>query len=82
VSHILHFGLGNFHRAHQAWYTDLANRKSGAQWQITGMSLRSATVRDILQPQHCDYTLVISGQAGEGACGIYLCERSDLRSAA
>lgn len=64
MAHILHFGLGNFHRAHQAWYTDLANRRGGAQWRITGVSLRSATVRDILQPQDCDYTLVISGQDG------------------
>ena len=65
MSQILHFGLGNFHRAHQAWYTDLANRKDGAaQWGITGVSLRSATVRDMLAPQGCDYTLVTSGQDG------------------
>ncbi|WP_409438163.1 hypothetical protein, partial [Yoonia sp.] len=30
---ILHFGLGNFHRAHQAWYT----QKAGG-WSITGVS--------------------------------------------
>lgn len=64
MAHILHFGLGNFHRAHQAYYTDLANRQGGEQWHITGVSLRSADVRDSLQPQECDYTLVISGQDG------------------
>jgi fructuronate reductase len=64
MAKILHFGLGNFHRAHQAWYTDLANREGGTQWSITGVSLRSSSVRDILQPQDGDYTLVISGQDG------------------
>lgn len=64
MGRILHFGLGNFHRAHQAYYTDLANRLGGPQWRITGVSLRSAGVRDILKPQACDYTLVISGQDG------------------
>lgn len=64
MAKILHFGLGNFHRAHQAWYTDLANRQGGEQWSITGVSLRSSSVRDILLPQDGDYTLVISGQNG------------------
>jgi fructuronate reductase len=64
MAKILHFGLGNFHRAHQAWYTDLANRMGGEQWTITGVSLRSSSVRDILQPQDGDFTLVISGQDG------------------
>lgn len=61
---IVHLGVGNFHRAHQAWYTELANRQSREHWQIIGVSLRSATVRDQLAPQNCDYTLAISSQAG------------------
>jgi fructuronate reductase len=56
---ILHFGLGNFHRAHQAWYT----QKAGG-WSITGVSLRSATIRDALAPQNFDYTLVMRDASG------------------
>ena len=66
MSRILHFGLGNFHRAHQAWYTEQANRLATGhdddQWQITGVSLRSRAVRDLLVPQECDYTLMISNR--------------------
>ena len=56
---ILHFGLGNFHRAHQAWYT----QKAGV-WSITGVSLRSAAIRDALKPQNFDYTLVMRDASG------------------
>ena len=55
---ILHFGIGNFHRAHQAWYTKLANEKSEEDWRITGVSLRSSAIRDQLKPQNFAYTLV------------------------
>lgn len=55
---VLHFGIGNFHRAHQAWYTAVANRLSGENWRIIGVSLRSGTVRECLEPQGFRYTLV------------------------
>lgn len=58
---ILHFGIGNFHRAHQAWYTAEANRVSGENWSITGVSLRSASIREQLEPQQFSYTLVTKG---------------------
>lgn len=54
---IVHFGIGNFHRAHQAVYCeDLLNRGS-TQWGIVGISLRSSNVHDALKPQDCLYTL-------------------------
>lgn len=58
---ILHFGVGNFHRAHQAWYTQTANalHPDAPQWRITGVSLRSAAIRDALVPQRYAYTLAI-----------------------
>ncbi|WP_226782955.1 mannitol dehydrogenase family protein [Oceaniglobus trochenteri] len=59
MNRILHFGIGNFHRAHQAWYT---HRAGG--WKITGVSLRSAGVRDRLAPQDFGYTLVIKDAKG------------------
>lgn len=48
---IVHLGLGAFHRAHQAVYTDLAMSASGGDWGITGVSLRSDAVARQLRPQ-------------------------------
>lgn len=54
---IVHFGVGNFHRAHQAWYTQRANEVSGESWKITGVSLRRPDTRDALALQDYRYTL-------------------------
>lgn len=64
MARILHFGLGNFHRAHQAIYTDDANAKTGSDWTITGVSLRRPDVRDRLAAQDFDYTLVVRDSSG------------------
>ncbi len=62
---ILHFGLGAFHRAHQAVYTDDAIAASGDIWGITGVSLRSPAVAAQLNPQDGLYTA--SFRSGSGA---------------
>lgn len=54
---ILHIGVGNFARAHLADYT-----QDAGGWTITGVSLRSATVRDGLRAQGYDYGLAVQGQ--------------------
>jgi fructuronate reductase len=54
---IVHFGIGAFHRAHQAWYTDLAMSGGERGWMISGVSLRSAGVAAQLNPQDGLYTL-------------------------
>lgn len=54
---ILHIGLGNFARAHLADYT-----QDAGGWQVTGVSLRSPTVRDGLRAQGYCYGLAIQGQ--------------------
>ena len=41
---IVHLGLGNFHRAHQAVYTDAAVAAHGGDWGIIGVSSRSSAV--------------------------------------
>ncbi len=52
----IHFGPGAFHRVHQAWYFDrLMERDS--RWAITGVSLKSAGIRDALTPQDGLYVL-------------------------
>lgn len=61
---ILHLGIGAFHRAHQAWYTDAAMATAGGAWGIVGASLRGAGTRDSLVAQDCLYTLVEKGAAG------------------
>jgi fructuronate reductase len=56
---IVHLGLGAFHRAHQAVYTERAMAASGeSQWGICGVSQRSRFVVDDLQPQDGLYTVL------------------------
>lgn len=62
---IVHFGIGAFHRAHQAWYTDRAMDGGGRDWAICGVSLRSPDVAQQLNPQAGLYTLTERGAAGE-----------------
>ena len=63
---ILHLGIGAFHRAHQAIYTDdILHRDSS--WGISGASLRSATTRDALEPQDGLYTVVTRSGEGDAA---------------
>lgn len=61
---IVHLGIGVFHRAHQAVYTDDVLAIEGGDWRIIGVSLRSDTVRDQLQPQNGLYTLVEMDESG------------------
>lgn len=62
---IVHLGLGAFHRAHQAVYTDAAMAAGDRDWGIAGVSLRSAGVRDALAPQDGLYTVTQRGGDGE-----------------
>lgn len=59
---IVHFGIGNFHRAHQAVYCDDLLRQGETQWGITGVSLRSGAMHDALEPQDFLYTLAVLGK--------------------
>lgn len=60
---IVHFGIGAFHRAHQAWYTELAMSAGERDWAICGVSLRSRDVAGQLVPQDGLYTLIESSGA-------------------
>lgn len=62
---IVHFGIGNFHRAHQAIYCDDLLSRGETQWGITGVSLRSPSMRDALKPQDYLYTLATLGETTE-----------------
>lgn len=62
---IVHLGVGAFHRAHQAVYTDDALNRSPGPWGIVGVSLRSPDTRDALAPQAGLYTVAVRDAAGE-----------------
>ncbi|KEJ94876.1 fructuronate reductase [Pseudosulfitobacter pseudonitzschiae] len=64
---IVHLGLGAFHKAHQAAYTDTALAHSGGDWRITGVSLRSLEPAAQLVPQNGLYTLIERSAKGSSA---------------
>ncbi|ANS80605.1 D-mannonate oxidoreductase [Serinicoccus hydrothermalis] len=66
---MVHLGLGNFFRAHQAWYTHRANRglPPEEQWGIAAFSGRSTAVAEQLKEQDGLYTLLVDGPQGPEA---------------
>ena len=61
---IVHLGVGAFHRAHQAVYTDDVLALD-PRWGIVAASLRNPDTFDALAPQDGLYTLSVRSQAGE-----------------
>ncbi|MFE4058742.1 mannitol dehydrogenase family protein, partial [Streptomyces sp. NPDC059096] len=65
---IVHLGLGNFHRAHQAVYTAEALRHTEGPWGITGVvtgpTQRSRTVVEGMTAQDELYTVLTLGRDG------------------
>ncbi|MFQ1701287.1 mannitol dehydrogenase family protein [Loktanella agnita] len=67
---IVHIGLGNFHRAHQAWYLHRLMQDGQAQdWAIIGAGVRAgdAIMRDKLAAQDYLTTLIELDPAGISA---------------
>lgn len=60
---IVHLGLGNFFRAHQAWYTAAA--PDAAEWGIAAFTGRSTALAEALSAQDGLYTLVVRGADGD-----------------
>ena len=69
---IAHLGVGNFHRAHQAYYTDrLLSLRSDTNWGITGVEMRdNKTLRKGLPEQDGLYTLTTWDPQGTGETKI------------
>jgi fructuronate reductase len=55
--------LGNFHRAHQAWYT--ANASDGSSWGIAAFTGRRPDAAKALAPQDGLYTLITRSADGD-----------------
>ncbi len=67
---IVHIGLGNFHRAHQAWYVHrLMQQGKALDWAIIGAGVRSydAEMREKLLDQDCLTTLIELDPSGMSA---------------
>ncbi len=62
---IVHLGIGAFHRAHQAAFTEDAIAAAGGNWGICGVTERSAAVVEQLAPQDGLYTLAERGAEAE-----------------
>jgi mannitol 2-dehydrogenase len=64
---VVHFGVGGFHRAHQAMYHDrLMNAGQGLDWAICGVGVMPADrgMRDVMNAQDGLYTLVVKHSDG------------------
>ena len=65
---IVHFGVGGFHRSHEAMYLNrVLNAGGQADWGICGVGVLpgDARMRDVLAAQDHLYTLVTKSPAGE-----------------
>lgn len=73
-SGILHIGVGNFHRAHQAFYTnELLEDPDQQKWGICGLNLLpedESTVK-ALQRQQNIYTVTVFGRNGNNQDSVY-----------
>src|SRR5699024_1617593 len=70
---IVHFGIGNFHRAHQAMYVDRLLRTGGARdWAICGIGTleRDGRMQDVLNAQDCLYTLTLRHTDGSNEVSV------------
>jgi mannitol 2-dehydrogenase len=64
---IVHFGVGGFHRAHQAMYVDqLMEQGEAFDWGICGVGVMpfDLRMRDAMEAQDCLYTLVQKDPGG------------------
>lgn len=72
TSGILHIGVGNFHRAHEEYYTDalIAADPTQKEWGITGAMLLESDggLYNALRNQDGLYTLTVCGRDGSDSC--------------
>jgi mannitol 2-dehydrogenase len=64
---IVHFGVGGFHRAHEAMYIDqLMEQGKALDWGICGVGVMpfDLKMKEAMQSQDCLYTLVEKGSDG------------------
>ncbi len=79
---IVHFGVGAFHRAHQAVYLDELARTGVTDWGVIGVGLHSREIGEVLAAQDLLYTVVEPSADGDrvrvnGAMTRYLLAPED-----
>ncbi|MDO1582951.1 mannitol dehydrogenase family protein [Rhizobium oryzicola] len=79
---IVHFGLGAFHRAHQAVYTQRALEEEFGPWGIVAVNLRSSQPVEALAAQDGLYSITVRSEAGDsseiiGATVDWICAATD-----
>jgi fructuronate reductase len=62
---IVHIGLGAFHKAHQAWYTDVVDERN--EWGIAAFTGRTPTAAEIVSAQDGLYTVIERGPERDSA---------------
>jgi mannitol 2-dehydrogenase len=69
---IVHFGVGNFHRAHEAMFIDQILARGDTDWAICGVGVLEGdrAMRDALRAQDTLYTLVTSSPDGTTAARV------------
>jgi len=69
---ILHLGVGNFHRSHQAYYLHQLLQSNTSDWSICGAGLmpQDINMKETLADQDFLYTLVTQESEKEDACII------------
>ena len=70
---IVHFGVGHFHRAHQAMYVHrLLEQGLAREWAYFGVGVMPANtrMRDVLNTQDGLYTLVLRGEDGSETADV------------
>jgi fructuronate reductase len=60
---MVHIGVGNFYRAHQAWYT--AHSPDANEWGYASFTGRGTRMADALAPQDGLYTLITRSAEGD-----------------
>jgi len=63
---VVHFGVGGFHRAHQAMYHDALLAGGATDWGICGVGVmpQDRRMQEVLAAQDCLYTLVLKHSDG------------------
>jgi fructuronate reductase len=62
---VVHFGLGAFHRAHQAVYTEVAAARSGQPWGIVDVAPSTGAAVTAMRAQDCLYSVTDRAPTGD-----------------
>jgi len=67
---VLHLGLGAFHRAHQAVFTEAAMALAGGDWGIVAVAPRSAALVEVLCEQDLLFSVTSRGRDGDATRAV------------